>query len=368
MSRVRVLGDGPDSQILTRVLDCAASGSPFAVLDRSWPAGLRSTLAGQVAATEVPEAHLVAFSSGSAGRPRGVVRSLASWDAALEPLSGLTGLQERDVVGLPGPLASTLYLYGGWHAAAVGTQVVTADRWPHRRRHVTVVHLVPGLLPWLLEQHGTGLLPALRLVVTGGDRLGADLRGRCAGAGLGLLEYYGSAETSFVLADPDGAGLAPFPGCRVQLREGRLWVRSAYLCEGYLAGRPGPLTRDGEGFVSVGDRARALPDGRFQVLGREGALTVAGHTVQLADLEDAVNRLPGVDEAVVVALPHARFGQVGVAVYRGQTAPDGLRAPARALPAPARPLHWLRLDDLPRTAAGKPDRRAIGDLARERFT
>lgn len=367
MTPVRVLADGPDSAILTQVLDCAHRGAPFAVLDRSWPGELRSLLAGQVAATALPDRHLVAFSSGSAGRPRGIVRSTTSWDASLGPLTGLTGLQARDVVGLPGPLASTLYLYGGWHARAVGADVVTADRWPRHRHRVTVVHLVPGLLPALLEARGTGLLPALRLVVTGGDRLGPDLRAGCAEAGLDVLEYYGSAETSFVLADPDGAGLVPFPGCQVQVRDGRLWVRSPYLCEGYLDARPGPLIRAGDGYVCVGDRARALPGGRFQLLGREGAFTVGGHTVHLADVEDTLNRLPGVDEAVVVALPHPRLGQVGVAVYRGRTAPEALRDPARALPAPARPLHWLRLADLPRTPAGKPDRHAIADLARERF-
>lgn len=368
MTLVRVLADRPDSEILAQVLACADSGEPFSVLDQSWPADLRAHLAARVKLTEVPDKNLVAFTSGSAGRPRGIVRSFASWDASLVPLSVLTWLDERDVVGLPGPLASTLYLYGAWHGAAVDAEVVTADRWPQRRDHVTVVHLVPGMLPSLLEQRSTGLLPALRLVVTGGDRLGSDVRSRCAAAGLTVVEYYGSAETSFVLADPDGDGLAPFPGCQVEVRDGELWVRSQYLCERYLEDLPGPLTRAADGFVSVGDRARALPGGRFQVLGRNGAYTVGGHTVHLADVEDALSRLPGVDEAVVVPLPHDRFGQVGVAVYRGVAGPDGLRAPVRALPTPARPLHWLQLDELPRTPAGKPDRLAISDLARERFT
>ena len=368
MTRVRVITGGPDSEILAQVLRCADTGQPFAVVDQSWPADLRAALTAQVEAADVPEHHLVAFTSGSAGRPRGIIRSFASWDASLEPLGVLTGMDERDVVGLPGTLASTLYLYGAWHAAAVDAEVVTADRWPHRRQDVTVVHLVPGMLPSLLEQRDVGMLPALRLVVTGGDRLGTRLREQCAAAGLAVLEYYGSAETSFVLIDADGRGLAPFPGCRVQIRDGRLWVRSDYVCDGYLGGTPGPLTRDEHGYTSVGDRAVALPDGRFQLRGRDGAYTIGGHTVHLADVEDALIRLPGVDEAVVVALPHDRFGQIGVAVYRGPAGPERLRAPVRVLPTPARPVHWLRVDELPRTPAGKPDRSAIGDLARAYFS
>ena len=77
--------------------------------------------------------------SGSTGRPRGVVRSLASWQLSLDPLSELTGIGPGDVVWVPGPLTSSLYLYGAFHARTVGAVVVA-----HPSRAVTAAHLVPS--------------------------------------------------------------------------------------------------------------------------------------------------------------------------------------------------------------------------------
>ncbi len=51
----------------------------------------------------------------------------------------------------------------------------------------------------------------------------------------------------------------------------------------------------------------------------------------------------------------------------GDASADDLRAAVQRLPAPSRPRRWARVDDLPRTSSGKPDRAAArADVAEDR--
>lgn len=354
-----VLGEGPDTEVLDRLVHATGTGTPVALVDPGWPAPVRDRVAMTLAQADLGAGRLVVFTSGSTGQPRGIVRTVASWQGSVPGLTSLTGLTGDDVVGLPGPLTSSLYAYGGWHARQVGAAVVPRNRWERDRAAVTVAHLVPGRLQRLLDETARGELPRLRLVVLGGDRTSAAQRARAHSLGVRVLSYYGAAETSFVLVDRDGTGYQPFPGCRVDLRDGELWAGSPYLFERYLETEvPGPARR-ADGFVTVGDRARTLPDGRLDLLGRAGSVTTGGHTVHLADLDADLEGLAGVTRACAVGLPHAELGEIVAAVYVGTAEPAQLRHAARALPRPARPVRWLRVAALPVTAAGKTDREAV---------
>jgi acetyl-CoA C-acetyltransferase len=337
------------------------------VLDPAWPAALRDSAAAQVLAAQqdgrVGAGDLVLFTSGSTGRPRGVVRTAASWDASVAPLTGLTGIGPRDVVWLPGPLTSSLFLYGAWHARAVGAATVAQPAPP---MEATALHAVPALLDRALEAAEAGALPRVRVAVVAGDALPEPLRARARSRGWRVVEYYGAAELSFV-AWRDGAGaFRAFPGAEVAVRDGRVWVRSAYLARGYLSGDDGgPLCRDGA-WASVGDLGTDAGPGRFHLLGRgDAAVTTGGHTVVVEEVERVLGAVPGVHDIAVLGLPHSRWGQVLAAVAVVDTDQDGaavrarLVAAARRLPPAARPVRWWRAPALPRTPAGKLDRSAL---------
>jgi acyl-CoA synthetase (AMP-forming)/AMP-acid ligase II len=339
---------------------------PVALIDATWPQPVRdraATLVAQALGGMVGPGDLVVFSSGSTGRPRGVVRTLTSWQASVEPLSRLIGLAPDDVVGVPGSLASSLSLYAAWHARQVGCRVLLADEW-HRggRLEPTVVHCVPGRLDTLLTRRAAGGLPDLHTVVVAGDRTCEAWRQGCGGAGWRLVEYYGSVEASFVLAG-DGAVLTPFPGVDVDIRQGRLWARSPYLFRGYLSG-DGPMRLE-DGWLGPADRVEPAGSG-FRVLGRPDVITTGGHTVQVADVEEALAGVPGVTGLAVVATPDSRLGELVTAVIAGGCDEVAVRAAARALPAPARPRLVIRVDELPTTPSGKPDRVALAALAARR--
>ncbi|SEH01376.1 long-chain acyl-CoA synthetase [Nonomuraea solani] len=307
------------------------------------------------------------FSSGSTGRPRAVVRARDSWTGSFPYLGELAGIGPGDVVLVPGSLVSSLYSFAAVHTLATGATAVVPGRWPGGDlaallSEATVVHLVPHRLPDVLRSPG-----ALRTAVVGGAALGPGARAAAAKAGVQVVSYYGATELSFVAVDTDGGGLRPFPNVEIEVRGaplGEVWVRSPWLAEGYLGGAAGPLRRDGDGWVSVGDVAEPYRMGRtLRVRGRGGgAIQTGGATVVPEDVEEVLRKVPGVADVVVVGSPHPSLGAVVTAIVEAEDAPPraALEAMARSgLDVAQRPRRWYTTPSLPRTPTGKPARALI---------
>jgi len=308
--------------------------------------------------TAVLDAHdrgeLIALrTSGTTSEPRAVVRTTRSWVDSFPHVSRLIGLDRQARVWIPGPLSATMNLFAAVHARYVGAGVVDA---PDGATHA---HLTPALLHAALQQ---GIELAGVHVVVAGDRLSCELAARAGAAGVQVSHYYGAAELSFVAWGTHEEDLRPFPGTEVRVTDGVLWVRSPYLSSGY-DGAAGPFTMDAEGFASVGDRG-CLEGGVLTVAGRGADVVVTGGaTVVVADVELGLRRA-GVQDVVVVGVPHRRLGHVVAAVVADVAVADRARAAARHGLAPAqRPRLWFHLPQFPVTAGGKVDRVAVAALA-----
>ncbi|WP_308282581.1 class I adenylate-forming enzyme family protein [Pseudonocardia nigra] len=300
--------------------------------------------------------------SGSSGRPAVLVRSRASWlrsFAALGPLPG--------PVLVPGPLSSSLFLFGALHALWCGAELRVRPRLRAAdAREVASLHVVPAMLADLLaELERTPGPCALRTVVCGGAHVGDGLRARFARVlpGAELMEYYGSAEHSLIAVRRGGPALRPVPGVEVAVRDGELWVRSPLAFDGHL--RSGAVVASGSGWSTVGDRAELTDSGELVVLGRGSAtISSGGRLVAAEEVESVLRGVPGVDDVLVSGTPHATLGAVVTAVVQAGS-PPALRelcAAARAGLAPGkRPRRWLVTAALPRTASGKPARAAVAE-------
>lgn len=302
-----------------------------------------------VLAAEAQGRRVALRTSGSTGRARAVVRTPRSWVSSFGHVSGLTGLTADSVLWLPGPLSATMNLFAAVLARWCGART-TEDH-----RAATHAHLTPLHLARLLD--GPDRLDGLHLTVAG-ERLTRRLRDRAVGAGASVAHYYGAAELSFVGWGTCEEDLRPFPGVEVEVRRGEIWVRSPYLCEGYL-GAPGALVRDRRGFATVRDRGR-LAGGLLRVAGRGSkAVCTGGATVLVEDVE-GVLAAAAAGQVAVVGTPHAQLGQVVTAVLTA--AEDLLPAHAAAtdgLGPDQRPRRWFVLAPLPMTSAGKVDRDAV---------
>lgn len=156
----------------------------------------------------------------------------------------------------------------------------------------------------------------------------------------------------------------------MQIREGTIWIRGPNLFSGYLEAGRRASALDPEGWFDTQDLGHLDELGQLHVEVRRTDLILSGgENVYPRELELALEAEPGVLEALVVAVPDPRWGQRPVALLR--VAPGFDEAAARAglerLAAYKRPKAWIVLEELPRNAMGKLDRREGQRIAQARL-
>jgi fatty-acyl-CoA synthase len=127
-----------------------------------------------------------------------------------------------------------------------------------------------------------------------------------------------------------------------------------------------------DGWFRTGDVAVADPHGFMYIRGRRKDLIISGgENIYPAELEDLLVGLPGVAEAVVVAQPDRRWGEVPVVVAVRAAGSDVTDAAVLAVfdGRVARykaPKGVIWVDALPRTAMGKVRKHVLRDVLDER--
>ncbi|MET3511360.1 AMP-binding protein [Plantibacter flavus] len=232
------------------------------------------------------------------------------------------------------------------------------------------VALVPAQLRLLVDAAETSTsvrdaLAGLAGLLVGGQATPAPLLERSAALGIRVVRSYGSSETSGGCLY-DGV---PFPGVEPRLADGELLLAGPVLAEGYLGEPDRTATAfpddGGRRWYRTGDTAEFV-DGVVRVTGRADNVIISGGVnISLDRVQAVVRSVPGLAEAVVVAVAEERFGQASVIVTDAATpadhlADDALLQAARdtvaeALGRPARPARLVRLAELPLLASGKPD-------------
>ncbi|MEU3272305.1 AMP-binding protein [Saccharomonospora sp. NPDC006951] len=357
-------------------------GAASLVIDPSWPAEHRRGVLEDAGARAVVGADLdprephverqagtgstvfyLPTTSGSSGRPKVLARTRDSWLRSFATLGPIGG-----TVLIPGPLSSSLFLFGALHTLWSGGSPLLRPRWhPAEAREAHAVHLVPPMLAGLLTELERQDGPcALRTVVCGGAEVAPHLRERFHTLlpDAELIEYYGSAEHSLIAIRRSGGKLLRVPDVELDVREGVLWVRSPLAFSGYL--REGVLEPAGA-WTTVGDLADVAASGEVTVHGRgSSTITSGGNLVPAEEVERVLRTVAGVTDVVVSGTPHPRLGAIVTAVVEGAPSLRELRQAARAaLPPAKRPRRWLVTATLPRTASGKPARSAIAERLRD---
>jgi acyl-coenzyme A synthetase/AMP-(fatty) acid ligase len=235
-----------------------------------------------------------------------------------------------------------------------------------------------------------------RLAVTAGDKIKRETMAGFEPRFGPLLNLYGSAEMGAVSAaspdDPSVSRLAtagyPLAGIELRVQEvgseieaavgeviGLLQCRQKNGSVGYLIQEEGWRfqPRADDEWFETGDLARIRDDGYVEVLGRSGlSVKRDGLLVVFADVEAAVEKVEGVQRAVLVAAGESRRGSRLVAVClagpQGEAPrPEAVRQRCfELLPLYAVPDEVVIMESLPQTPSGKVDRRAIRDLIANR--
>jgi acyl-coenzyme A synthetase/AMP-(fatty) acid ligase len=203
--------------------------------------------------------------------------------------------------------------------------------------------------------------PALRLAFSSAGPLDPeDAAAFYRQTGIGPEEIYGSTETGGIACRNSATGRLdqePFDCIRWNISDGRLCVNSPFISP--------ELPVDGDGFYMTGDRAAAVTENRFTLLGRaDGVVKVGGKRVDLYDVEDKIKRIPGVRGALLFSLSgkRGRDADIAAAIETDIGETELRRALYGALEQYAVPRRIRILDRMPSTAAGKYDRDAIMKL------
>ena len=340
------------------------------------------------------DAALLAYTSGTTGRPKGVplahrqlavsIRAaLAAWrwtadDVLVHALPlfhqhGLGGVHATLVAG------STAHLRSRFDAADLMTAV--------RAVRGTVLFGVPASYQALLGQAGPAggepRLAGLRLAVCGSAPLSPSLAARLPGL-LGQLPLvrYGTTESGLDVSNPLGAARAdsvglPLPGvqCRIWAgrdeappgTDGEIQLRGPQVFTGYWQDPPATAAAfTADGWFRTGDIGVIDPaSGHLAIRGRSKELIITGGlNVYPREVELALESHPSVAEAAVAPVPHRRWGEqvtAWVVLRPGcQFSEVDLITHARTLLAAYKcPKQVFQLTVLPGNQLGKLDRRTL---------
>jgi acyl-coenzyme A synthetase/AMP-(fatty) acid ligase len=182
--------------------------------------------------------------------------------------------------------------------------------------------------------------------------------------GVGVTEIYGSTETGGIAMRNralDETDLTPLPGVAWEIRAERLHVRSPFLSPG--------LKTDPQGYFRTGDRAAASDGEGFVLQGRaDGIVKVGGKRVDLEAVAEALKRLPGVRDAVVIPRPGRKGRETDIlGVAESAADPAELRRQlSRSVEAYALPRRILAVKRMPVSSTGKYDRAKIEQMFNSR--
>ncbi|EMO2483031.1 enterobactin non-ribosomal peptide synthetase EntF [Citrobacter freundii] len=359
----------------------------------------------------------IIFTSGSTGRPKGVMVGQTAIVNRLLWMQNHYPLTADDVVAQKTPCSFDVSVWEFFWPFIAGAKLVMAEPEAHRdplemqqffaRYGVTTTHFVPSMLAAfvasLTPETARESCASLKRVFCSGEALPADLcREWEQLTHAPLHNLYGPTEAAVDVSwyPAWGEDLAAVTGNSVPIGypvwntglrildammrpvpfgvAGDLYLTGIQLAQGYL-GRP-DLTASrfiadpfnvGERMYRTGDVARWLENGAVEYLGRsDDQLKIRGQRIELGEIDRVMQQLPDVEHAVAHACVFNQAAAtggdarqlVGYLVSQSGLPLDTavLRERLREkLPAHMVPTVLLQLAELPLSANGKLDRKAL---------
>ncbi|HEY9565438.1 MAG TPA: AMP-binding protein, partial [Nocardioides sp.] len=338
------------------------------------------------------------YTSGTSGRPRGVmlthrallanIEQIASVEPAMIavddvllgvlPLFHVYGLNA--VLGASLRLQTRLVLAPGFHPS--GTLDLIEDE------AISVVPVAPPVFPhWLRMEDLAERLGPVRLVLSGSAPLAAEvieefqkLSGVAVHQGYGLTEA-SPVVTSTLCGSESGIGSVgvALPGIEIRLKDedgrapegsdpGDIEIRGANLFSGYWPdGQGGP---DEEGWWATGDVGFLSPEGALSLVDRRKELViVSGFNVYPSEVEEVLGEVPGVSAAAVIGVPDEATGEAVVAYVVSDGDPVEVEGAVRAhatekLARFKQPTTVNVVAELPYTVTGKVQKGRLRAAAR----
>jgi long-chain acyl-CoA synthetase len=332
----------------------------------------------------------IAYTSGTTGRPKGIVLSHQTFVKGASVVANGLQLSDRDIV-----MMFALPLY---HMFAMVVDVLVPIY-----KGSTIV-MVPGLsIPGLTEaiekEKGTVLvgvpaiyalaieaaekegvkhdISSLRFVGSAGAPLPIESRKRFnKHYGIDITEFYGTSETPtfFTLQPLDGTGkfgsvgkiqpgielkIADENGKELPVNQAGEIVLKGCLMDSYYKNSEATAEVMKNGWYYTSDIGKIDDDGYVFILGRKkDMIIVSGHNVYPVDIEDTLHAYPKVAEAAVIGVPDKSRGEAVkafISLKKGETATEAeIKKFCRERLVDYKvPREVVIMDSLPKTGSGK---------------
>ena len=382
------LSDERTGTLLERAAHCANSHTPVAV--------------------KADDLAVIIYTSGTTGRSKGAMLSHGNIASNAQTLKTYWDWQPNDVLLHALPIFHVHGLFVAIHGALLNASpMIWMKRFDPAKaldhmQQATVFMGVPTLYVRLLSL--AALTPKavsnMRLFISGSAPLLTDtFEAWSKRTGHTILERYGMSETVMLTSTPcvadaryGGAvqrkgGTVGFalPGVSLRVVDdqgqtlssgevGHLQVKGQSVFKGYWQ-MPEKTAEEftADGFFRTGDVGKVDELGYVTIVGRNKDLIISGgYNVYPAEIESVINNLPGVSESAVVGVPHADFGEVGVAVVVASSGasldPSGLLQTLKPMLANFKlPKHCVVVTDLPRNTMGKVQKALLRQQYAQQF-
>lgn len=336
----------------------------------------------------------ILYTSGTTGRSKGAMLTHGNLLSNARVLKDYWGWRSDDVLIHALPIFHVHGLFVAIHAALLGgSKMIWLAKFDPQAviaalPRATVFMGVPTLYVRMLAEPGLSQEAArpMRLFISGSAPLLIDIfKEWQERTGHTILERYGMSETIMLTSNPYAAdaryggqserrgGTVGFPLPGVELRVvndantplaegeiGNIQVRGPNVFKGYWR-MPEKTAEEftPDGWFKTGDVGKVDERGYVSIVGRSKDLIISGgYNVYPAEIEAAINDLPGVAESALVGVPHPGFGEVGVAVVIAKAGAvldgDAIIAQLKAQLANFKiPKRCFIATELPRNTMGK---------------
>ncbi|TFI57350.1 2-aminobenzoate-CoA ligase [Sphingomonas parva] len=340
---------------------------------------------------------LIAFTSGTTGKPKGCIHYHRDVLACADSFARhLLTPSASDLWACSAPIAFTfglgMLLIFPWRFG--GTAVTIEQPGPKplldaiERHGVTMLATAPTAYKAMLALAPERRLTSLRACVSAGEHLpAATWRAWREATGIGIVDGIGATEMMHIFISASGGDIRPgatgraVPGYQACVLDadgrplahgtGRLAVKGPTGCRYFDDERQRLYVQ--RGWNVTGDTYRADEDGYFWYLARSDDMIIsAGYNIAAPEVENALYGHPAVQECAVIGAPCDERGQIVKAFV--VAAPGAERSPALAVAlqehvkATIAPYKYPReiefVDALPKTATGKLQRHVLrqGDV------